>query len=97
LSDKGPSGSDEQVIRGILRYLVEHPDAKDTSEGIYKWWRSEGHINWGREEVQNALGLLTLEGRLTKRGKSPSEEFYGINKNRLHEVRRFLQQLGASS
>jgi hypothetical protein len=76
--------------------LVEHPDAKDTPEGIYKWWRPERHANWGRDEVQNALDLLTLKGWLTKRGKIPSKEFYGINKDRLPEIRRFLQQFGAS-
>jgi hypothetical protein len=87
----------EQVIRGILQYLVEHPDAKDTPEGIYKWWLPEGHSKQGRDEVQKALDLLTSKGWLTKRGTIPSKEIYGINRDRLPEIKRFLQQSGASS
>ena len=86
----------EQVIRGILKYVVDHPDAKDTSEGIYKWWLPDGHRS-GREEVQAALDLLTSKGWLTKRGKIPAKEFYGINKDRLQEIRSFLQESGARS
>jgi hypothetical protein len=84
-------------MRGILQYLVKHPDAKDTPEGIYKWWLPEGHSDRGRDEVQRALDLLTSKGWLTKRGTIPSKEFYGINKDRLHEIRSFLQQSSAGS
>jgi hypothetical protein len=84
-------------MRGILQYLVKHPDAKDTPEGIYKWWLPEGHSDRGRDEVQRALDLLTSNGWLTKRGTIPSKEFYGINKDRLHEIRSFLQQSSAGS
>ena len=87
----------EQVIRGILLYLVEHPDAKDTLEGVYKWWLSESHSNRGRDEVRKALDLLTSKGWLTKRGTIPSKEIYGINRDRLQEIEGFLQQFGGSS
>jgi len=84
------------VIRGILQYLVEHPDAKDTIEGILKWWLPDGH-RWGRGEVQKALDLLVSKAWLTKRVTIPTKEVYGINKDRTQEIRSFLQQSGASS
>jgi hypothetical protein len=97
LSGKDSPGSDEKVIRGILHYCVECPDAKDTPDGILKWWRAKDQSEWRKEDVQKALDFLTSKGWLTKRGKIPSKEFYGINKDRLQEIRRFLQQFGASS
>jgi hypothetical protein len=95
LSHQDQSGRDE-VIRAILQYLVEHLDAKDTVEGVSKWWLADSH-RWGRRDVQVALDLLTLKGWLTKREAVPANEFYGINKDRLQEIRSFLQQSGAGS
>jgi hypothetical protein len=96
LSDKAQPEGDEQASRGILQYLVEHPDAKDTIEGILKWWLPDSRV-WKRGEVQEALDLLTSKGWLTKRGTVPSRKIYGINKDRLPEITRFLQQSGAGS
>lgn len=86
----------EQFIREILQYLVEHPDAKDTGEGIFKWWSPDGH-KWGRREVQAALDLLISKGWLTKRGTIPSKEIYGINRDRLQDIENFLHHSAASS
>jgi hypothetical protein len=97
LTDKNQARGGEQAIREILQYLIKNPDAKDTLEGIYKWWLPKGHSKQGRDEVQNAVDLLTSKGWLTKRGTIPSKEIYGINRGRLPQIKRFLQQSGASS
>jgi hypothetical protein len=81
----------KQVSRRILQYLAEHPDAKDTIEGILKWWLPDGRV-WKRGEVQEALDLLTSKEWLTRRGTVPSEEIYGINKDRLEEIKKSLNQ-----
>ena len=67
MRDKDSPGNDEKVIRGILQYLVEHPDANDTCEGILKWWRPKDISEWGKEDVQKALDFLTSKGWLTER------------------------------
>jgi hypothetical protein len=90
LSDKDQAESVEQVIREILQYLVEHPDAKDTMEGILKWWLPVG-CGKGHERVQKALDFLTSNGWLTKRETIPPKRLYGINKERLSEIRDFLR------
>jgi hypothetical protein len=97
LNDKDRSKADEQVMRRILNYCVEHPYAKDTPEGILKWWGLTGQSEWRKEDVQQALDFLTSKGWLTVRKTIPSKEIYGINKDRLSEIRSFLQQFGASS
>jgi hypothetical protein len=90
LSYQDQPGGEEQVIRGILQYLVEHPDAKDTPEGIYKWWLPKGRSERGRDEVQKAVDFLTSKGWLTKRETARLKQIYGINKDRLQEIKNFL-------
>jgi hypothetical protein len=92
LSDKDPSGADEQIMRGILNYCVEHPYAKDTPEGILKWWRLEGKSEWLKEDVQKALDALTAKGWLTVRNTFPPEKIYGFNKKFMEEIRKFLNE-----
>jgi len=89
LRDKALPEGDEQVSREILRYLVKHPDAKDTIEGILKWWLPDGRV-WKRGEVQETLNLLTSKGLLTRRGTVPSKEIYGMNRERLQEIKSLL-------
>jgi hypothetical protein len=96
LIDKDRSESDEQLIRGILQYVVDHPDAKDTLEGIYKWWLPDSYRS-GKLEILTALNVLASKGWLTKRGTIPSKEIYGINRDRLQEIKSFLLQPGAGS
>ena len=77
-----------ELIREILGYLIEHPEAKDVPEGILKWWLPGGEAEWGKEDVQKALDSLTSMGWLIERKATP---FYGINKDQLDEIREFLK------
>ena len=91
-SDKDSSGKIDKVIRGILHYCVHYPDAKDTPEGILKWWLTEGQGEWGKEDIQTALDMLTAKGWLLKRKTRQSEEIYGLNKEHLQEITDFMTQ-----
>jgi hypothetical protein len=42
----------------VLAYLVEHPQAQDTIEGIVRWWLSEQTIRYGVADVEVALSGL---------------------------------------
>ncbi len=90
MQEKDPTGSHDKAIRWILEYCIHHPDAKDTPDGIYKWWLPEGPDAWGREDVQKALDVLTAQGWLKKRDTPPSKKIYGINKDQLEEIKQFL-------
>jgi hypothetical protein len=95
LSHQDQPGGQGQVIREILQYFVHHPYAKDTAEGVLKWWLADSQR--ARREVQAALDLLTSKGWLTKRETAPKKEVYGINKDRLEEIRSFLRKSGTGS
>jgi hypothetical protein len=90
LTDQDFPGTNEQVIRAILRYLVEHPDAKDTIEGISKWWRPNGIPECRQDEVQQGLDSLVSKGWLIVRGLSPSQKIYALNKKCIKEIRAYL-------
>jgi len=46
----------------ILRYLLEHPEAQDTIDGIADWWLTERRVRQGIDEVQVALRSLVDRG-----------------------------------
>ena len=73
-SDKGLSDRRQLLMRRILQYLADHPDAKDTADGILKWWLPSHLIVWEKKEVQEVLDHLVLRGWLRKRNLYPSRD-----------------------
>ena len=82
---------EEALRRAILAYCVEHPDAKDTLEGILRWWFNAGECVWHSDEVKAALDQMKAKGWITGRKLQHSEEIYGISKEKLTEIQAFLR------
>lgn len=80
----------QELTRQILRYLIDHPDAKDTIEGILKWWLAKNWTEVSDEEVKKCLDLLVLKGWVTKRQTTRAQIVYGVNKERLDEIGHLL-------
>jgi hypothetical protein len=65
------------VMQKILSYLLDHPDAKDTIQGILQWWLPHGGMVWRQEEIQEALDVLVARGWLTQRHTPSCQMLYG--------------------
>ena len=79
------------VAREILQYLIEHPNGKDTMEGILKYWIPKARVGREEEEIKEALDFLVSKGWMRERKASPFERIYGLNKELLEEMEAFLR------
>ena len=53
-----------QLGNNILAYLVDHPKAQDTLEGIVEWWLLEQKITYETARVKEALSELVNRGMI---------------------------------
>ncbi len=76
----------EEIVREILSYLSEHPDAQDTLEGIIQWWLLERKIKYQKGLVQEALAELVAKGSVDKHKGMDSRSYYQINRGKRKEA-----------
>ena len=82
----------DDLITELLRYVVAHPNAKDTLDGIEKWWLPQSTKREGKRRLEEALNLLAAKGWLNARSSPQSETIYSLNENSLEEINAFLEQ-----
>jgi hypothetical protein len=66
---------EQKVAEAIRHYLVEHPQAMDTLEGIAEWWLLRQEIRVAVQRVERALGQLTAQGYLETLGTGANRRF----------------------
>jgi hypothetical protein len=74
----------------ILAYLSCSPDAKDTAEGVQKWWMSGMQASMDAKRVQGALDELVKAGWLISSERRGTGIVYGLNADRRQELRLIL-------
>jgi hypothetical protein len=79
-----------EIKRDVMRYLINHPDAKDTVAGILHWWLP-GTLRQSRaEDVLVAMKELLETGWVT-RSSFGGTTVYGLDCSRRHEIQRWLE------
>ncbi len=83
----------ELLERQVLRYVLEHPTAADSIEGVRLWWlRDAGVVN--AAELQIVLDELSKRGWLVTRGDRPEMQIYGLNERERTAVEQFVAAAG---
>ncbi|WP_447977360.1 hypothetical protein [Candidatus Nitrospira bockiana] len=67
------------IIKDVLHYLVDHPWAKDTAEGVRWWCRGKGSANYPVALLEGSLDILVQRGWLIKREMPRGRSVYGLH------------------
>lgn len=97
MDEEGSRARPVPLAQQILRYLVRHPAAKDTAEGVLTWWVRDERVGCDKAAVQAALDCLVVKGWLRERETKPSGRLYGLRRGCLREIRAFLATGESSS
>ena len=91
MPEAGSPGGRQAVIRDILHYLLEHPDAKDTRDGILRWWIPQRASEPDMSVVQDALDALVSKEWMSRRETVPDRVIYSMNKDHLEDIRTSVE------
>ncbi len=83
----------KQLSSHILRYLMKHPGARDSIEGIAEWWVLLQRIEDEVDNVKQALDVLVERGLVEVEGGggASARRFYRLNLKNKEAIARFLE------
>lgn len=85
------SNTVRRAIHEIVQYMTQHPEARDTLEGIRGWWVRPGS-NYTSAELQEALETLMGWGWLVKYALVADTVVYGVAEDALEQANDFLRK-----
>ena len=80
------------LMKDIMSYLTDHPEAQDTVDGIVQWWLLERSIVKHSHRVREALTDLVDKGYLITYPGKDSQISYGINENKYEEILSLIKK-----
>ena len=86
-----PTTARSPIFYEILAYLVEHPEAQDTMEGIIEWWLLEQRIKRQTAKVKTALAELVNMGLVLERKGRDKRVHYRVDRRKAAEIRSLLK------
>ncbi len=88
---------DSQTAYEILSYLAEYSRAQDTLDGIIEWWLLERSVKHQIAKVKDALAALVKDGLVLEHRKQNLPTRYGVNLDKVTEIRAILKKVGAGA
>ena len=83
----------ELLERQVLRYVLQHPTAADSIDGVRLWWlREVGLVS--PVELRIVLDMLSRKGWLVTRGDRPETQIYSLNERERAAVEQFVSGPG---
>jgi len=76
----------EEITRAILRYMLDHPQACDTVDGIIQWWVIQGSIDLNLESGREVIHQLIAQHLLIEKTGTDSSKVYCINNAKMKEI-----------
>jgi hypothetical protein len=87
-SNEGKVG---QLAEEVLDYMLRHPEAQDTVEGIAEWWLLKRRVTRMVEEVKLTLVELVGKDFLLAERSRDGRVHYKLNRDKEREIRRYLR------
>ena len=84
--------NESKIGNEILAYLVDHPNARDTLEGIVEWWLLERQIKFQTARVKEALSDLVTRGLILEKKGSNSQIHYRVKQSAYEEIQEFFKR-----
>jgi hypothetical protein len=89
--------NEQNLSQAILRYLLRHPNAQDTLEGISEWWILEERIIQKYVEVQAAIKKLVGEGFVIEKRIPHAGVFYCLNRDKKELIKELIDEENGSA
>ncbi len=86
------------IANKILAYLLDHPDAEDSLEGVVEWWLHEQEIRHRTTEAKAALDCLVKKGFVIEKKTEGRPPVYRFNPERkVQELRKIVGKVKSVS
>jgi hypothetical protein len=77
----------DALERRLLRYLLDHPAAADSIDGVRMWWLRDSVTS--QADLQIVLDRLLQKGWIVTRGDRPEARIYTLNERERESAERF--------